>query len=76
MNPMSVALEEILNLDVEARLEHIEEIWESMWANPEAVPLTASQREESDRRKREHRQDPSESKPWSEVHGRLENRIR
>jgi len=71
---MSVAIEEILNLGVKERLELIEEIWDSIAAHPEAVPLTAAQRKELDRRKREHRRDPSHAKPWSEVHSRLEKR--
>ena len=71
---MSVAIEEILNLGVKERLELIEEIWDSIAAHPEALPLTAAQRKELDRRKREHRQDPSAAKPWSEVHSRLEKR--
>ena len=71
---MSVAIEEILNLGVKERLELLEEIWDSIAAHPEAVPLTAAQRKELDRRKREHRRDPSQAKAWSEVHNRLEKR--
>ncbi|MFY9610986.1 MAG: addiction module protein [Blastocatellia bacterium] len=71
---MSVAIEEILNLGVKERLELIEEIWDSIAAHPEAVPLTVAQRKELDRRKRVHKQDPSAAKPWSEVHNRLEKR--
>lgn len=71
---MSVAIEEILSLDVKARLELIEEIWASLSAQPEAVPLTATQRKELDRRKREHRRDPSKAKPWSEVYSQLKKR--
>jgi putative addiction module component (TIGR02574 family) len=71
---MSVAIEEILNLGVKERLDLIEEIWDSIAAHPETLPLTAAQRKELDRRKREHRQDPSAAKPWSEVHSRLEKR--
>ena len=72
--PMSVAIEEILTLGVRERLELIEEIWNSIAAHPEAIPLTAAQRKELDRRKREYRRDPSRAKPWSEVHERLEKR--
>ena len=71
---MSVAIEEILNLGVKERLELIEEIWDSISAHPEAVPLTAAQRRELDRRKREHKRAPSQAKPWSEIHNRLEKR--
>lgn len=72
--PMSVAIEEILNLGVKERLQLIEEIWDSIASHPEAVPLTAAQRKELDRRKREHRRDPSQAKPWSEVHNGLDKR--
>ena len=71
---MSVAIEEILNLGVKERLELLEEIWDSIAAHPEAVPLTAAQRKELDRRKRKHKRDPSQAKAWSEVHNRLEKR--
>ena len=71
---MSVRIEEILNLSIKKRLELIEEIWDSIAGNPEAIPLTSAQRRELDRRKREHRSDPSAAKPWSEVRDRLQKR--
>jgi len=71
---MSVALEEILSLGVKERLALIEEIWDSIAANPETVPVTRVQRKELDRRKREHTRDRSQLKPWSEVHERLQKR--
>ena len=71
---MSVAIEEILTLGVRERLELIEEIWDSIASHPEAITLTAAQRKELERRKREHKRDPSRAKPWSEVHKRLEKR--
>ena len=71
---MSISIEEILNLSIKKRLELIEEIWDSIASNPEAVPLTSAQRRELDRRKREHRRDPSAAKPWSEVRDRLQKR--
>ena len=73
---MSVPIEEILNLSIKKRLELIEEIWDSIASNPEAVPLTSAQRRELDRRKREHRNDPSAAKPWSEVRDRLQKRTK
>ena len=73
---MSVALEEILNLGVKERLELIEEIWDSIAAHPEAIQLTASQRKELDRRRREHKRDPSRARPWSQVHNDLKSRTK
>ena len=68
---MSVRIEEILTLSVKKRLEILEEIWDSIASDPEVIPLTAAQRRELDRRKREHRSDPSAAKPWSEVRDTL-----
>jgi putative addiction module component (TIGR02574 family) len=41
---------EILRLPIEEKLRLIETIWDSIIANPSAVPLTDLQREELDRR--------------------------
>jgi putative addiction module component (TIGR02574 family) len=73
---MSVAIEEILNLGVKERLELIEEIWDSIAAHPEAIPLTPSQRQELDRRRRAHKRDPSQARPWSQVHSELKRRTK
>ncbi len=71
---MSIQIEEILSLSIEKRLELIEEIWDSIALTPNAIPLSSMQRRELDRRKREHRKDPSAAKPWSEVRDRLQKR--
>jgi putative addiction module component (TIGR02574 family) len=73
---MGIQIEEILTLSVKQRLRLLEEVWESIAANPEQLPLTAAQRRELDRRRREHRKDPSAANPWSEVRVRLERRGR
>ena len=65
---------EILNLSVKKRLEVIEEIWDSIASDEEAIPLTAAQRKELDRRKQVHLSDPSATVPWSAVHDRLRKR--
>ena len=71
---MSVPIEEILNLSIKKRLELIEEIWDSIASDEQAIPLTSAQRRELDRRKREHRADPTVATPWSEVRDRLQKR--
>jgi len=71
---MRVPIEEILNLSVKQRLELMEEIWDSIARHPEEIPLTATQRQELDRRKREHQTDTSAAVPWSEVRDRLRKR--
>ena len=73
---MKIQVDEILALSVKDRLHLVGEIWNSIAASPEEIPLTASQRKELDRRKREHRRDPSAAKPWTEIKARLEKRPR
>jgi len=41
---------DISTLPVEQRLELLDEIWESLYETPQAIPLTEAQREELDRR--------------------------
>jgi putative addiction module component (TIGR02574 family) len=45
-----MAVIDISTLTVEQRLELLDEIWESLYETPQAVPLTEAQRQELDRR--------------------------
>jgi putative addiction module component (TIGR02574 family) len=45
-----LAVIDISTLTVEQRLELLDEIWESLYETPEAIPRTEAQREELDRR--------------------------
>ena len=73
---MRIQVDEILSMSVKDRLRLVGEIWDSIAASPEEIPLTAVQRKELDRRKREHRRNPSAAKTWSEIKDRLEKRHR
>jgi len=73
---MKTQVDEILALSVKDRLQIVEEIWDSIAASPEDIPLSVSQRKELDRRKGEHRRNPSAAKPWSEIKARMEKRHR
>jgi putative addiction module component (TIGR02574 family) len=55
----AMPLEEINKLPVEERLRLVEEIWESIRSDSEAVPLTPEQRDELERRLAAHRADPT-----------------
>jgi len=70
---------EILKLDVETRLELIEELWESI-ANDQAaaadLPLTDAERVMLDERLREHREGRSLTRPWAEVRAEILKRPR
>jgi putative addiction module component (TIGR02574 family) len=71
---MSTVLKHALSLSVEDRLELIEEIWDSLVATPEAIPVTNAQRRELARRRRAHARNPSAAKSWREVRAKLDRR--
>jgi putative addiction module component (TIGR02574 family) len=73
---MRIQVDEILNLSVKERLRLVGEIWDSIAASPEEIPLTVAERKELDWRKREHRRNPSAAKPWSEIKARMDKRPR
>ena len=65
---------DIANLSAEERLRLLEELWDSLSATPEAVPLTNAQREELDRRIDELDRDGPVGIPWEEVLRRIRSR--
>lgn len=65
------ALDQILALPVAERLRLVEEIWESILASPELLPLSEAQRCELDRRLALHKDDPEAAEPWEIVRSRL-----
>ena len=54
-------------LSVEDRLALVQEIWDSITAVPEQVPLTEAQRRELERRLAAHEASPGDVIPWEEV---------
>lgn len=66
-----ISIPELLELSVEERIQLVEDLWDSIAADPEAIPLTELQRREIERRRAEHEKDPSSVVPWEEVRERL-----
>jgi putative addiction module component (TIGR02574 family) len=64
-------LEEILELPVAERLRALDEIWESVVASPELLPLPERQRRELERRLKLHLENPDAAVPWETVRSRL-----
>jgi putative addiction module component (TIGR02574 family) len=54
-------------LSVEERLALVQEIWDSIAADADQVPLTEAQRRELERRLAAHQADPTAVVPWEEV---------
>ena len=67
----SVPIEELLKLSVAERIQLVEDLWDSIAADPEGLPLTEAQKAELDRRLEEHRADPHSAVPWEVVRERL-----
>jgi putative addiction module component (TIGR02574 family) len=64
-------LSEILNLSVAERIQLVEDVWDSIAAEPEELPLTEEERQEMDRRLADVEANPGMGQPWAEVKARL-----
>ena len=71
---MSTVVKQARSLSAEDRLELIEELWDSLVATPEAIPVSEAQRKELARRRRAHARNPSAAKSWGEVRAKLARR--
>jgi putative addiction module component (TIGR02574 family) len=67
----NTAREELLRLPLAERIELVEDLWDSIAADAESVPVPDSHRRELARRRAAHRSDPSAVLPWEEVRERL-----
>ena len=72
MNKVSVA--ELLKLSISERIQLVEDVWDSIAAVPDAVPLTDPQKEELDRRLDSYHQNPDAGSPWELVRERIQKR--
>jgi putative addiction module component (TIGR02574 family) len=62
---------DIASLTPEERLDLLEELWDSLAATPEAIPLAGTQRAELDRRLDDLECEGPVGIPWDEVLGRI-----
>jgi putative addiction module component (TIGR02574 family) len=68
----SLTPSEIKKLSVAERILIVEEIWDSIAAEQEAVQVTEAQKAELDRRLASCDASPNEGKSWEEIKRRLE----
>lgn len=61
----------LFELSVPQRLQLVEDLWDSIAAVPESVPVPDWQKEELDRREAEHRKNPDAVLSWEEVKERM-----
>lgn len=66
-----VLMSDILALSVSERIRLTQEIWDSIAALPDSIPLSQADREELDRRLAAYHADPRAGAPWAEVRERL-----
>ena len=64
-------LSEILDLSITERIQLIQDVWDSIAAEPEELPLTDEERQEMDRRLADVEANPGGGRPWAEVKTRL-----
>jgi putative addiction module component (TIGR02574 family) len=67
----NLSLDELLRLSVPERIQLAEDLWDSIAAEPESLPLTKTQRAEIERRMAAHDRDPEAAIPWEEVRAQL-----
>lgn len=61
-------------LSIAERLQLVEDIWDSIAQDTEALPLTDAQKAELDRRLDQYRQDPDSAVSWEQVREELRKR--
>lgn len=71
----SILPPEILGLPIASRLVIVEQLWDSIADEGDAVALTDTQKAELDRRLELRIADPGRSLPWATVRERLNNSL-
>ena len=69
-----VPIKQLLELSVAERIQLIDDLWESVAADAESVPISEVQLKEARRRLEEHRADPSSAIPWEQLRRELYER--
>ena len=64
-------LDQISKLPLAERIELVEDVWDSIAAEAEELPVPESHREELARRREAHREQPDRTRSWEEVRRRL-----
>jgi putative addiction module component (TIGR02574 family) len=64
-------ISDILKLSVAERIQLVEDIWDSIAAESDALELSPEQCDELDRRLADQETNPADGRSWSEVKARL-----
>jgi len=71
----SMSPSEIRKLSVAERIQLVQDLWDSIAGEPEALPVTDEQRQEILRRSEAHRTKPGEALPLDEALDRIEQSL-
>jgi putative addiction module component (TIGR02574 family) len=69
-------LADIASLSVDERIRLVEAIWDSIASQPGQLELTTAQRNELERRLKEHLSAPQATIPWDEIKAQALSRAR
>ena len=69
---ITASLPEITKLSAAERIQLVEDIWDMIAAEPEAVALTEAQIQELDQRLEDYQADPQAGSSWQKVRQRIQ----
>lgn len=67
----TLTLSEIAEMPIQQRIQLVEDIWNSIAAKPEAVPVPEWHKQELEKRLQAYHSNPDEGSTWSEVKQRV-----
>lgn len=71
----NASISELFSLSEAERIQLAQDLWDSIPAGSQALPLTVEQRQELERRLAEHRANPASAILWEEARARLRERF-
>lgn len=69
---ITASLTAISQMSAAERIQLVEDIWDTIIAEPEAVALTEAQKQELDQRLDDYHADPQAGSSWREVRQRIQ----
>ena len=67
----AIAMKDVLAMSVAERIQLVEDIWDTIAAPGQTVPVSDALREELDRRVEDHRLHPDTGTDWNDLKRRL-----
>jgi putative addiction module component (TIGR02574 family) len=66
-----LTLDDLLELSVDERLAIVEDLWDSLAADPAAVSVSGEQQRDLDKRLNEDEANPRAERPWPQVRAEI-----